>query len=454
MKKSLLILNLIASIAILKAQTWSVDSLPNRGFWDVAAISDNKMVVLSDSAVNIYDNLTQTWKTDVPSFRGGSVRPLLMGNKVYFVKNLSAPDLLDVNARSFDIYDIATNTFKRDTMPFMPSSAGTGVIGSKLFIAGGFEIVPTGRTIINTIRIFDTLTQSWLYTGGLSVARLLPQVVKVKNKILFIGGYINTNSPNWTFFSDIDIYDATSGQWSTIQMQNRRLSPVTAVSGSKVMIAGGIDGLTPYGGSYIGHYSNAVEIYDVDKNTWQTADFPKARIFRSIGVYSDKAYIMCGGFQDLTNPQAPYDKIDVYNFSSNTWSSQPFPYPEHVRIGVTTAIKNKILFVGGQSPDGKISSRIDIMTLPPNRVLDPTVLPNKLSIAPNPVSDVLTFDFDKEDTPQYALKITNALGQSVYNQEAMEEPKGQIDVQNWLPGLYLLTIQTAKRVKSQTFIKQ
>lgn len=456
MKKYLLTLTFIASLCVLEAQTWSVDSLPtNSNYYNVAATTDTKIIMTSDTAVGIYDDEAKTWKTGVLSFSSSGSKAVPMGDKIYFLQGYDRPT--NDFSKKMDIYNTTTNTWKRDSMTFAPNNAGLGAIGSKLFVAGGFQYSQTtGQSVLNTIRIYDTLTQRWSYNATLSVARANPEVIRVKNKLLFIGGYLNnTQDPTyWTYYKNIDIYDETTGQWSVVYMKTGRLYPRLAVSGSKVLIAGGIDKTVIVGASPFGHFTNTCEVYDVDTNTWQTADFPNSRTFSSIGVYSNKAYIMCGGVQDFVNTQPPYDKIDIYNFTTNTWTAQPFPYLAYVRNGSTTAVKNKIFFIGGFIQNVGITKRIDIMTLTPTGVLEPSVLSNKLSVAPNPVSDVLTVDFDKEDTPQYALKMTNALGQTVYNQAVLQESKVQIDVQNWQIGLYFLTIQTTKGVKTQTFIKQ
>lgn len=440
----------------LEAQTWSVDSMPtNTNYFSVAATTDTKIIMTGDTTVGIYDDLTKTWKTGVLSFGSSGSKAVPIGDKIYFLQGFDRPS--NDFSKKMDIYNTTTNTWKRDSMPFAPNGSGLGSVGSKLFVAGGFQYSQTtGQTVVNTIRIYDTLTQRWSYNTTLSVARANPEVIRVKNKLLFIGGYLNnTQDPTyWTYYKNIDIYDETTGQWSVVYMKTGRLFPRLAVSGSKVLIAGGIDKTIYVGASPFGHFTNTCEVYDVDTNTWQNADFPNSRTFGNIGVYSNKAYIICGGVQDFVNTQPPYDKIDIYNFTTNTWTSQPFPYPAHVRSGSTTALKNKIFFIGGQLPNYSLTKRIDIMTLTPTSVLESTILPNELTVSPNPVADVLTVDFDKKDTPQYALKITNVLGQTVYNQTDIQESNTQIDVQSLNTGLYFLTIQTTKGVKTQTFMKQ
>lgn len=100
------------------------------------------------------------------------------------------------------------------------------------------------------------------------------------------------------------------------------------------------------------------------------------------------------------------------------------------------------------------SKRVDILTLPLSNVFETNVLQNKLSIFPNPATDELTVDFDKKEEKEYALKVTNALGQVVFTQQNIDVNPIKIPLKNVRQGVYFLTITTPKGVKSQNFVKQ
>ena len=444
----------------LSGQTWSVDALPVARSYSTVATVGSKILMIAgntgSSTVDIYDETTNTWATTPLSFPELKVKAATIGNKVYCLQGYS-PVTSDF-VKNLDIYNATTNTWQRDSMPFAPRDVGVGAIGSKLFIAGGLEITQTSINTLNLVRIFDTLTQRWTYSTPLSVARRDIEVVRVKNKLLFIGGFSENprTAWEWTFYKNIDIYDETTGTWSTVFMKTGRLSPSITVSGSKVLIVGGGYKLGFVSASPVVFFTKTAEIYDVDTDTWQTADLPKPRLAQTIAAYDKKAYLICGSTQDETNAtRATYNKVDVYNFTTNTWSELPFSDVTQARMGGLTAnLKNKIYFMGGLTSSFAPTKRIDILTLPPSSIFEPMVLDNKLSVFPNPVKQELVVDFDKKEEKDYAIKVTNALGQIVFTQQNIDINPFKMDVTPLNQGVHFMTIYTSKGVKSQSFIKQ
>ncbi len=448
-------------VAHLSAQTWSVDALPATRTPFTTATIGSKILAIggnlgNNATADVYDETTKKWATNgVLSFRDFKAKAIPLGNKIYCFQGFDT--LTNDYGRNLDIYNAATNTWQRDSMPFIPYDVGAGAIGSKLFIAGGLERSQTSSNPSNVVRIYDTVTQKWTYTASLSVARRDIQVIKVKNKLLFIGGF--TDNPNstwdWTFYKNIDIYDEITGKWSTVFMKTGRVSPTVTVSGSKVLIVGGINRLDFVSAAPTLFYTKSVEIYDVDTDTWQTADLPKARSLNGIATFDKKAYLICGYTQDESSSvRTLYKKIDVYNFTTNTWSELPFPAPDSARSGATIGLKDKIYFIGGNLENFQRTQRVDILTLPPSSIFETTVLPNKLTVFPNPTSDELTVDFDKQDIAEYSIKIANTLGQMVYNQQDIQVKSIKIDLKNLHQGVYFLTVNTPKGIKNQTFIKR
>ena len=454
-----LIFILIIFSTYLKAQTWSVDRLISARYPTTVATLPSKIVVLGGNTDNtttaeVYDDATKTWTESALSFREFKTKAINIGNKVYCFQGFDLQS--GEYSRNLDIYDATTNTWKRDSLPFIPQDVGAGSIGSKLFIAGGIEATQTINNNSNLVRIFDTITQKWTYSASLSVARRDIQVIKVKNKLLFIGGFSENpySAWDWTFYKNIDIYDATTGTWSSVMMQTGRINPTVTVSGSKVMIVGGIYKLDFVGATPTLFFSKSVEIYDVENDTWQSADLPKPRLPNGIATYDKKSYLICGSTQDEpSSSRSLYKKIDMYDFVTNTWSEQPFPVSEFSRNGLTFGFKDKIYFAGGILENSTRTNRIDILSLPPSNIIEPTVLTNKLSLSPNPASDELVIDFEKGDIQEYGVKISNMLGQTFYNQQGLKENRYKIDVKSLNQGFYFITIQTDKGLKTTTFFK-
>ena len=444
-------------LGCMTAQTWSVDSLPAPFLYGSAAVSSKIVMIggetVTGNFVHIYDDATKIWTRDSLSFRTLNTQMVPIGNKLYCFQGLN-PTMTSEYTNYLDIYNATTNTWQRDSMPFVPNSVGSGAIGGKLFIAGGLD----NNSVVNTVRIYDTLTKRWSYTASLSVARQNVTVVRVKNKLLFIGGSSSSSSAayRWLPHKNIDIYDETTGVWSTVFMKTARANPSVTVSDGKVLIVGGIIRLGDAPGAFLAFYrTKSVETYDVDTNTWLTADFTQPRVAQGV-TYDKKAYFICGATQDETTSYTTlYNKMDVYDFTTNTWASSLFPFADFVRMNASSAgLKNKIFFMGGSLANFTYTKRIDILTLPLSNIFETNVLQNKLSVFPNPATDELTIDFDKKEEKEYALKVTNALGQVVFNQQNIDVNPIKIPLKNVHQGVYFLTITTPKGVKSQSFVKQ
>lgn len=459
-KFSALIFILSCSLTHLTAQTWSVDALLNARRPTTVATLGSKMLILggnigNNSTVDIYDDDTKKFDEFTLSFRDFKTKAVPLGNKVYCFQgsDLATGEF----SNKLDIYDATTHTWKRDSLPFICLDVAAGSIGSKLFIAGGKDLTSSsGDGTSNLVRIFDTTTQKWSYTPALSVARRDMQVVKVKNKLLFIGGFSENpfTAWDWTFYKNIDIYDETTKTWSSVLMKTGRINPTVTVSGSKVLIIGGIYKLDFVGATPTLFFTKSVEIYDVDSNTWQTADLPKAHIQNGIATYDKKAYLICGSTQTEPSSERVLEKnVKIYDFVTNTWSETPFYAQDFARIGWTAGFKNRIYFIGGSLANSNTTARIDILTLPPSNIFEPTVLSNKLSVFPNPTSDELTVDFERGDIPEYTVKVSNPLGQTFYTQQNIQTNSVKIDLRNLNKGLYFLTIQSGKGIKTSTFFK-
>ena len=72
---------------------------------------------------------------------------------------------------------------------------------------------------------------------------------------------------------------------------------------------------------------------------------------------------------------------------------------------------------------------------------------NHLEISPNPTEGLFTANFETISTDNYALKISNSLGQIVY-EEKLNNFSGsyskQLDMSNYGKGIYLVSITSSK----------
>lgn len=105
--------------------------------------------------------------------------------------------------------------------------------------------------------------------------------------------------------------------------------------GSKVLFAGGLNL-----GSMTA--SNVVDIYDVETGDWDTAYLSEARFAMGEAVTANVA-VFAGGDKLASFS----DRVDLYNFTTNTWSTETLFLPR----GYTAAAgaEDKVMVVGGMT---------------------------------------------------------------------------------------------------------
>ena len=79
-----------------------------------------------------------------------------------------------------------------------------------------------------------------------------------------------------------------------------------------------------------------------------------------------------------------------------------------------------------------------------------------LSISPNPVMNELNLHLDQTGQDQFQVSIYNMLGQKVFRSTAIlgASNKKVIDVSNYSPGLYIISVESKTGKANRKFIKQ
>ena len=220
--------------------------------------------------------------------------------------------------------------------------AAAAAAGGKILFAGGFDYV--AYTFTKTVDIYDASTGIWS-TTQLSEARGGLAGAGVGNKILFAGGYSNN-----VVSKIVDIYDVTTNSWTTAQLSEARGYLVAAAAGNKVLFAGGQGtGAAP---------SKTVDIYDVLSDTWTTAQLSEARVYHAAGAAGNKI-LFAGG----TGVNQATKTVDIYDVPSNTWTTAQLSEARFALSG--GGIGDKVLFAGGLGNSG-ISKTVDIYTVSTN----------------------------------------------------------------------------------------
>jgi len=172
--------------------------------------------------------------------------------------------------------------------------------------------------------------------------------------LIFIGGGVNGTATIIELSDRVDIYNVTSGNWTTATLSVPRAGLVATSSGSLVFFAGGGNGSTWY---------NTVDIYNVSNGMWSVANLSEPRWFLAATSVADLV-LFGGGSRNITNStgqsvSVTLATVDMYNLSTNVWSVTNLSQARDDLIA--TSICNHIaLFAGGATAEYNRSNVVDI----------------------------------------------------------------------------------------------
>ena len=164
--------------------------------------------------------------------------------------------------------------------------------------------------------------------------------VSVGHDVLFAGGDY-TDSKNNAFVSDeVDIYHATTGQWSTAHLARARTHITDViVSGTKAILIGGQSGP-----DFRSQPINKIDIFDSTTNVWTSTDIPQPQRFR-LPIVAGNQLIFAGGGDTIGDQYIPTNEVDIYHLNTGLWTTATLSNTDFGIAGVS--IGTTAIFVSG-----------------------------------------------------------------------------------------------------------
>ncbi|HUY31344.1 MAG TPA: hypothetical protein VMV69_01080 [Pirellulales bacterium] len=257
------------------------------------------------SSVYVYDATTAQWSNAGSlSVARNDVAATTVGGLAVFAGGFTVDWGTETIYDNVDIYDAATDQWSTTKMPEPAASCAATSVGTKAFFAGGWF---QPGAVSNLIQIYDTSTGVWS-------SYQLPEELEgmsattVGTKAIFAGGL----APDGTESKAVFIYDAATDRWSTAALSQARSYLEATAVGTDAIFAGGYT--LPTNPMEDVNTSNVVDIYDASTNQWSTAALSQARFGLEAATVGNQA-MFAGGIYNQTEPIT--NAIDIFSFPAS-----------------------------------------------------------------------------------------------------------------------------------------
>ena len=251
-----------------------------------------------------------------------------VGTKIYLFGGKNINNTAINTIRIFDT-DTETLTVSPITLPTAAAEIGCCAVGTKIYLFGGYA---SGSSYYNAIRVYDTETNTLT-----TINTTLPNAVRgfgcasVGTKCYMFGGSLGSD------YSDaIVVFDAETREVSTLPVTlPKKMAKMGCVAvGTKIYLFGGA-GANMY---------DYIQVFDTETNTLTTlaATMPQIGDSTSCVANGSKCYVLCGSiFNGVSNA------INVFDTETNTLTTLAATMPKSVAAYAARGIVGCKAFVFG-----------------------------------------------------------------------------------------------------------
>ncbi|NMB99734.1 MAG: hypothetical protein GYA35_05570, partial [Thermoanaerobaculaceae bacterium] len=193
---------------------------------------------------------------------------------------------------------------------------------------------------VNTTYIYDIATDTWTQGANMPTGRYICTAVEVGGKIYVMGGRQLTASTNPVNVNEC--YDPATDTWTTKAAMPNAIRGHSAVGANgKIYVMGGNTGA----------YTDVVNIYDPSSNAWSSGPKLPAKVAYGGAVYSSSknAIYYVGGVKSSATSSSNFvGKIFKLDLSTNSWDSGTEMTYKTAYFGIAAnGDGSKIYIVGG-----------------------------------------------------------------------------------------------------------
>jgi N-acetylneuraminic acid mutarotase len=256
------------------------------------------------SVVEKYTPSTNTWQSVAPlpiPVTGVSVTAGLDG-RIYAIGGLTDQDTV---SGAVQVYDPSAPTPAWTSVAPLPvpvfwAAATTGADG-RIYVVGGYPTTQGSQPGVNTVQIYDPVSNSWSIAAPISVPRyVLAAATGPDGRVYALPGGSVSGTINV-----VEAYSASTNAWTTVASLNtaRQAEAAVTTSDGRIFAIGGSDPANDL--------LATVEAYSTGTNTWAYVAFlnvARAALAAAKGL-DGKIYALGG----RTTSFSPLGTVEVYN---------------------------------------------------------------------------------------------------------------------------------------------
>ena len=280
---------------------------------------------------------TSDGSTITPRHESGS---LVINNKLYAFGGRKT--------RPVEFYDPQTNQWTTlNTPPFEINHFQPVLYDGKVYAIGAFECCFPDEAIHPEIKLYDVATDSWSDGSPIPANRLRGSAgaVNYNGKIYLVGG--NTQGHNGGAVSWFDVYDPVNDSWQVLpDAPSARDHFFAAIVGDKLVAASGRQSAlpNPFNGTV-----STVDVYDFTTGQWSTESaIPTPRAGAMTVTFGEEAIYIGGEVESMASANT---EVEAFNPLTGVWRAlQPLVSPMHT--GVAGVLGDMLHVISGSDLKG------------------------------------------------------------------------------------------------------
>lgn len=292
-------------------------------------------------------------------------------------------------------------------------------VNGKIYVMGGGQ----SNTKMSLHYIYDVDSDSWSQGPSLLTPRMYHSSAVVNDKIYIIGGQNGDGTTEWQF----DQYDPALNTWfSKAQTPHNEAwyCGAAAIGNTFYRISGGRWNAP----------TDWFDSYDTQTNSWTPLPQLNFKVHAPVAVaYAGNIYLI-GGYINSNKSDTTF----LYSPASGSWAPMLNRLPEPMAYHKACVLDNYI-YLFNVSEDGT-EGKLWRFKVGLSDIEDSEISSEKITVSPSPSSESFELVSDII-TAKSSIEIYDMLGKKIaFRTVDNQDKKCNIEMKNYLPGIYIIKI--------------